>query len=461
MCIRDRKRQQLMTLLWEFQHVFGDKPGRTSVIEHRIQLQEGARPIRQAPYRLNPEKLRLVTTEIEDLLKDGIIEESESAWAAPIIMVPKPDGSGRLCTDFRKLNMVTVADPFPMPRVDTLLDKLGGAKYMTKLDMTKGYWQIPIAKEDIPLTGFVTPNGHFQWRYMSFGLRNAPATFSRLVRKLFADLDEFCDAYLDDVIVFSKVWEMHLDHLKQVLTRISNAALTLNLSKCVFADAEIDFLGHHISLNSIQPRIQKVEVLLNFATPSNRKQVQSLLGIAGYYRRYLPHYSDLTLPLTELLKKGKQFFWNDDANRAFLDLKSRLASRPILRPPDFNKPFIVAVDASNFCVGASLLQIHDGLEHPVCFMSRKLKRHELAYATVEKEALALVLAVRAFSVYFGSSLVTVFTDHSPLQFLSSMANSNQKLLRWSLELQQFALEIRHRPGRLNVLPDLLSRPSLE
>src|SRR5688572_20635379 len=332
-----------------------------------------------------------------------------------------------------------------MPRVEMLIDKLGGAKFMTKLDLTKGFWQIPIEHNSIPLTGFVTPNGHFQWRYMSFGLRNAPATFSRLVRKLFADLDEFCDAYLDDVIVFSKVWEMHLDHLKQVLTRISNAALTLNLSKCVFADAEI----------------QKVEVLLNFATPSNRKQVQSLLGIAGYYRRYLPHYSDLTLPLTELLKKGKQFFWNDDANRAFLDLKSRLASRPILRPPDFNKPFIVAVDASNFCVGASLLQIHDGLEHPVCFMSRKLKRHELAYATVEKEALALVLAVRAFSVYFGSSLVTVFTDHSPLQFLSSMANSNQKLLRWSLELQQFALEVRHRPGRLNVLPDLLSRPSLE
>jgi len=283
--------------------------------------------------------------------------------------------------------------------------------------------------------------------------------FLVLVTKVLYGLNRFCDAYLDDVIIFSVSWVDHMSHLNQVLQRIDNANLTLNLSKCVFADAGIDFLGHHIGLNVIQPRTQKVEVLLRFPQPNSKKQVQSFLGLAGYYRRYLPHFSEITLVLTNLLKKGQKFKWSDEADKAFVDLKSRLASRPILRPPDFDKPFCMAVDASQFCVGACLFQVIDELEHPICYLSRKLQVHEISYSTIEKEALALVVAVRAFSVYFGSAPVVVYTDHSPLQFINQMANSNQKLLRWSLELQQYSLEIRHRPGQENWLPDILSRPS--
>jgi len=274
-------------LLVEFENVFSNQPGQTTVIQHDIELIP-------APYRMHPDKIRSVNIEIAELLQAGIIEESDSPWAAPILVVPKPDGTGRLCTDFRKLNAVTVPDPFPMPRVDTLLDKLGGAQFMTKLDMTKGYWQIPIGLQSVPLTGFVVPSGHYQWRYMSFGLRNAPATFSRLVRKLFMGMEAFRDAYLDDIIIFSRTWVNHLDHLCEVLLKVQRAHLTLNLKKCVFANAEIDFLGHHVGLNAIQPRVQKVEVLLRFPQPTNRKQVHSLLGLAGYYRRYLTHYSELT-----------------------------------------------------------------------------------------------------------------------------------------------------------------------
>lgn len=452
--------RELKQLLLSFKHVFSVVPGRTSLISHHIELMPGARPVRQAPYRLHPEKLAKVDKEIEELLRAGIIEESESPWAAPIVVVPKPDGSGRLCTDFRKLNAVTVPDPFPMPRVEALIDRVGKAKYMSKLDMTKGYWQIPLTQEARPLTGFVTPHGHYQWKFMSFGLRNAPATFSRLITKVLQGLNEFCDAYLDDVIIFSVAWEEHMSHLRQVLQRIDKANLTLNLSKCVFANAEIDFLGHHIGLNIVQPRRQKVEVLLGFPQPVSKKQVQAFLGLASYYRRYLPHFSEITLPLTSMLKKGQKFSWSIEAEKSFLDLKSRLASRPILRPPDFDKPFCMAVDASHFCVGACLFQVIDEIEHPICYLSRKLNVHEVRYSTIEKEALALVVAVRAFSVYFGSALVTVYTDHSPLQFINRMANSNQKLLRWSLELQQYALDIRHRPGRLNLLPDILSRPAM-
>ena len=238
-----------------------------------------------------------------------------------------------------------------------------------------------------------------------------------------------------------------------------HAKLKLNVKKCVFANAELDFLGHHVGLNCIRPRLQKVEALLAFLQPTNKKQVQSLLGAAGYYRKYLANYAELTLPLTALCKKNVVFCWTEAAQRAFVDLKSRLASRPILRAPDYEKPFILAVDASQNCVGACLLQVDDNVEHPICYLSRKLRKHELNYSTVEKEALALLTAVRVCSVYFGSASVTVYTDHSPLQFLHAMKNSNQKLLRWSLELQEFSLDIRHRPGKDNHLPDLLSRPS--
>src|SRR6218665_606261 len=181
---------------------------------------------------------------------------------------------------------------------------------MTKLDMTRGYWQVPIASSDVGLTGFVTSQGHFHWRFMPFGLRNAPATFSRLVTKVFKGLEEVCEAYLDDMMVFSRSWEAHISHLQQMFERVRLANLKLNIRKCEFANANLDFLGHPLSLNMVQPRQQKVEALLKFPAPNNKKQVQSLLGLAGYYRKFLPHFADLTLPLTALLKKNRAVpFW--------------------------------------------------------------------------------------------------------------------------------------------------------
>src|ERR1043165_6451862 len=209
----------------------------------------------------------------------------------------------------------------------------------------------------------------------------------------------------------------------------------------------------------MSPGSQKVEVMLNFPRPNNKRQLQSLHGLASYYRRYIPHFAELAAPWNELLKKGVKFVWNESAERSFIDLKSRLAPKPILTPPDYNRPFFVAVDASQVCIGACLFQLYDGIEHPVCFYIRKLRTREVRYSTVEKEALSLVSAVRFFSVSFGTKPVVVYTDHSPLTFINSMANSNDKLLRWSLELQKYALDIQHRPGRDNLLPDMLSRPS--
>jgi len=452
-----QQKSELNNILTEFSDVFSDVPGKTNLAVHHIALQPNTPPVRCTPYRLNPEKTKALKQELDNLLQLGIIEESNSPFASPVVLVPKSDGTLRLCTDFRKVNAVTVADPFPLPRVDDLIDRIGKAKFLTKLDMTRGYWQVPLDDPSVPISAFVTPFGHFQWRYMPFGLRNAPATFSRLVNKLLLGLESFCAVYLDDIILFSDSWEEHMKHLKVVLTRIRNANLTLSPQKCHFAVAEVDYLGHHVGMARVQPRAKKVEALLSYPTPVNRKQLQSFLGLAGYYRKFVPHYAHIAAALSDLLKKGARFVWTPEADKAFLDLKSRLSTRPVLRPPNYLLPFSMSVDASDLAIGSVLFQTVEDIDHPICFYSKKLDRHQRNYSTIEKEAFALVLSVRVFSVYFGSNPVKVYTDHNPLTFLQRMASHNQKLLRWSLEIQQYNLEILHRSGKDNLLPDLLSR----
>lgn len=453
------QRRQLQQLLNKYKDIFNDKPGRTTVCSHTIDLQPGTKPIHMPPYRVNPQKAESIRKEIDLMLEMGVIEESTSPWASPVVLVPKPDGSIRFCTDFRRLNTVTISDAFPMPRVDDLIDKVGHAKYLTKLDLSRGYWQVPMDDESIPVSAFVTSFGHFQWKYMPFGLRNAPATFQRLVKNVLAGLEDFTGAYLDDIIIFSKTWSDHLRHLYLVFSRIQKAGLTIKRSKCVFATAEVEFLGHKVGLGKVEPRRKTVQVLLEFPRPSNQKQLRSYLGLAGYYRKFIPHFADLAASLNNLLRKGVKFTWTDQTEKAFLDLKSRLASRPILRPPNFDLPFSLAVDASNVAIGANLFQVIEGIEHPIAYYSKRLDVHQQRYSTVEKEALALVSAVRVFSVYFGTQPITVYTDHSPLQFVQRMSNFNQKLLRWALELQQYNLNIAHRAGKHNLIPDILSRPS--
>ena len=241
--------------------------------------------------------------------------------------------------------------------------------------------------------------------------------------------------------------------------RIKTAGLTIKKSKCVFATAEVDFLGHRVGLGKVEPRRKTVQALLDFPKPSDQKQLRSYLGLAGYYRKFIPHFAHIAACLTNMLKKGAKFQWTPETESAFLDLKSRLASKPILRPPDFQIPFCLAVDASAVAIGANLFQVIEGIEHPICYYSKRLNIHQQRYSTIEKEAFALVTATRTFSVYFGSQPVTVYTDHSPLQFIQKMANYNQKLLRWSLELQQYNIVIKHRAGKNNLLPDILSRPA--
>ena len=294
---------------------------------------------------------------------------------------------------------------------------------------------------------------------MAFGFRNAPSTFQRMVNNLLVGLSN-CEAYLDDLVVYSTTWCEHVAHLKAVFERLSGANLTINLAKCEFGQATIVYLGKVVGSGEVRPVQAKIEAMLEFPLPTSRRELRRFLGMVGYYRAFCKNFSAVAAPLTDLLSTKQAFQWTEEGQRAFAAVKALLTTAPVLAAPKFSLPFALVVDASDLGAGAVLLQeSKDGLEHPVCFFSRKFNVHQRAYSTIEKEALALVMALEHFEVYVGGAAqpVAVYTDHNPLTFLDRMCNHNQRLMRWSLILQSFNITIRHIRGRDNVVADALSR----
>ena len=453
-----QEKEMLKELLGEFATLFPDVPGKTTVAVHDIDV-GNAPPIKQHPYRVNPVKLRLMQNEVEYMLKNGIIEPSKSQWSSPCVLVPKSDGTFRFCTDFRKINGISKTDTYPIPRVDDCIDRIGHAKYVSKFDLLKGYWQVPLTKRAQELSAFVTPDGLFQYRVMPFGLKNAPATFQRMMNNVIHGL-EGCDAYIDDLVLYSQCWEDHKQLLKKFFGRLQDANLTVNLHKSEFCRARVVFLGHIVGQGEVSPVTSKVDAIVNFPTPMDKREVMRFLGMAGYYRKFCCNFSTVAAPLTTLLQKRKEFLWSQKCQYAFEKIKSLLLSAPVLKAPDFDKAFKLQVDASDIGIGAVLLQEGDqGIDHPVCYFSHKFNKHQINYSTTEKETLALLLALQHFDVYLGTTVapVEVFTDHNPLVFIEKMKNKNQRLLRWSLAFQEYNLQIRHIKGRDNIMADALSR----
>ena len=391
---------------------------------------------------------------------EGIIEQSSSEWASPIMLVKKKDNSLRLCVDYRKLNGLTPMDAYPMPRIDDLIDKLGKAKYITTLDLTRGYWQVPLKPEARSKTAFVTPFGLYQFTVMPFGLSGAPATFQRMMDNLTRGLSESTGAYLDDLVIYSSTWKDHLRQVRAVLSRLRGAGLTAKPRKCQFGMSKCIYLGHVVGSGTVSPDPSKLEAIRSFPIPTTKKQVRAFLGLTGYYRRFIPDFASVATPLSDLTRKSapEKVVWATQCNRAFTELKRRLCSEPILKSPDFDRPFVLQTDASDRGIGAVLSQTDaDGLEHPVAYFSRKLLPREEKYATIEKECLAIKLAVEAFSVYLLGRHFTIQTDHRSLEWLDRLKGSNAKLTRWSLALQPYHFTIKHRPGAQNNNADALSR----
>lgn len=452
------QRQDLTDLLQEFMHLFPDVPTRTEQIYHDVDVGD-ASPVKQHPYRLNPIKQKYLKEEIQFLLENDFIEPSHSSWSSPCILVPKPDGSYRMCTDYRKVNSVSKSDTYPIPRMDDCIDKVGNARYVTKFDLLKGFWQVPLTERAKEISAFVTPDGLYQYKVMPFGMKNSPATFQRLINKVIAGLHG-CEAYIDDIIIYSDTWEEHLQIIRKFFERLTAAKLTINLSKSEFAQAQVTYLGHVVGQGKVKPVDAKISAISEFPRPESKKQLMRFLGMAGYYRRFCPNFSTVTAPLTRLLNKREKFVWCDKCQKAFQELKALLNSAPVLTAPVFNAPFKLAVDASDVAAGAVLLQEDkSGVDHPVCYFSKKFSKSQRNYSTIEKECFALVLALQHFEVYVTSSSlpIKVFSDHNPLVFLHKLKDKNQRLLRWSLMLQEYNLDITHIKGKDNVIADCLSR----
>ncbi|MDJ0933722.1 RNase H-like domain-containing protein [Breoghania sp.] len=452
------QRQDLCSLLCQYKSVCSDTPGLTTWAVHDVDVGD-SQPIKQHPYRLNPSKAAMVRQEVQYMLQNNLIEPSQSCYSSPVVLAPKADGTQRMCFDYRKVNAVTRTDSYPIPRLEECIDSVGRSKYVTRIDLLKGYWQVPMTDRAKEVSSFVTQDSLFSCRVMPYGMKNSGATFQRLMNKVLAGLSN-CKAYIDDVIVYSDTWAEHYAHLKALFARLQEANLVINLKKCEFAKATVTCLGHVVGKGQVLPRQAKVQCIVNFPSPKNKRELMRFLGMSGFYRKFCANYSTLVAPLTNLLRKDVKFVWSDRCQDAFDKLKAVLGSDPVLAAPDFGKPFKLAIDASDVGVGAVLLQeSEDGIDRPVSYYSRKLDRHQRAYSTIEKEALALVLAVQHFEVYLTSCTgdIVVFTDHNPLVFLEKFRTRSRKLFRWSLLLQPYSLKIEHIRGRDNVIADALSR----
>ena len=442
----------------KYSQVISDKPGCCKDFLCKIRLKPEAKPVQSRPNRLSPSQQQWLREEINELMNDGLIEPACSEWASPTLVVPKPEaGKFRCVIDYRKANPLIEGDSFPMARVDDLLDRIGQAKILSKFDLCKGFYQVLLDEASRPITSFCTPFGVFQWKRLPMGMKTSPAAFNAMLAKALSGLEDICGLYLDDIVVFSKSWEEHIRHIELILQRLKSYGLTIKLSKCFFACPEIEFLGHMVGFGTVSPKQLKVMDLLNTTRPEGKRQLQSWLGLSGYYQRYIPKYAELSAPLTDLLKKDEKFNWNDKADKSFNDIKCLLAQKPVLKIADFSKPFVIFVDASSIASAAILMQTDENdVLHPICYYSKKHNKSQLNYTTTDLEALALVLAIRAFRIYL-SGHTTIYTDHEALHYIHNNATKNKRLLRWSMELQQFDLKIEHVKGKDNIFADYLSR----
>jgi hypothetical protein len=451
-------------LIEKYKDIFAEEInelGRTNVTKHEIEIEEGTKPIKQQYYKTGPDEDKFIKEEIGRLLENGIIRRSKSAWASPVVLVKKKDGKIRFCVDYRKLNSVTKSDAHPIPRIDDMLDALGGSQWFTTLDLASGYWQVEMEANSQDKTAFTTKHGIYEFTIMPFRLTNAPATFQRLMNEVLSDmLNNGVVVYLDDINVYSKTFEEHLEKLEEVFRRLKDAGLKLKPSKCFFAEPELAFLGHIISREGILPDPGKIDKVKNFPRPTTRTEIRSFIGLASYYRKFIPKFSEIARPMNQLVKKDEPFKWTEAQEKAFNTLKEILVTQPILRYPDFEKTFYLMTDGSKDGLGAVLSQLDEnGKEYVVAYASRSLQGAQKNYSATELELLAAVWAIEHFYHYLCYRHFILLTDHSAMAYLRKNPIKVQKgrLAKWALRTQSYNFTVQYRAGKLNTNADALSR----
>ncbi len=404
---------------------------------------------------MNHEELKELKVQFEELLAKGYIKPNKSPYGAPVLFVHKKDGTLRMCVDYRALNKATVKNRYLLPRIDDLFDRLLGAKVFTRIDLRSGYYQIRIAEGDEEKTACCTKYGSYEFLVMPFGLTNAPATFCTLMNDIFWKwLDDFVVVYIDNILIYNGSLEEHAEHLRKVFQKLRENKLYAKLEKCEFGVTEVDFLGHRITQEGLKMDDHKVKEIMDWEPPKSVSALRSFLGLASYYRKFIKNFAKIAAPLTNLLKKYTVTYeWEGACDEAFETLKGILVKAPVLKLLDFDKDFEIHFDASDFTIGGVLVQ--EG--KPMAFVNKKLSETERRWPTHEKEMWAVIHYLKTWGHYIGSKDVVVWTDNVTLKYFATQPKLSSKQVRWQNTLALFNVDIRHKPGKDNVVPDVLSR----
>ena len=379
---------------------------------------------------MSPRDNQVVREEIDKMLEAGIIRPGNSPWTFPVVIAKKKDELPRFCVDYRLINARIKPSRWPIPLIDEIFDDLHGSIIYTLLDFFSGYWKIKMEEALKDVTAFTTRYGNFRFEVMPFGLINAPSTFQKMMDDILKDLP-FARAYLDDVVIFSKSMDDHMRHVSAVFDRISSHSLRLRVSKCVFCQEKVHLLGHVVTPNGIEVDPEKVKAVSDAPAPTDKTGVRSFIGLAGYYRRFIRDFAHITVPLHALTSPKTPFGWTEEASEAFLRLKEALTTAPVLAFPDFDLPFIVETDASSRAVGAVLAQKQEGRIHSIQYASRSLNSAEKNYSACEREAVAVIFALRKFRIFLLSGhRFDLVTDHQALRYALEKKDVHGLIARW-------------------------------
>jgi hypothetical protein len=401
-----------------------------------------------------PNELAELKIQHQDLLDKGYIHPSASPWGCPALFMKKKDNSLRLCVDYRPLNAVTIKNKYPLPRIDILFDQLARAWVFSKIDLRSRYHQIKIRPSDIPKTAFSTRYGLYEYMVMSFGLTNAPAYFMYLMNSIFMqELDKFMVVFIDDILIYFKNLEDHANHLHIILQRLRDHHLYAKFSKCEFWLDTVKFLGHTISSDGISVDPSKVQEVLDWKPPTSVHQIRSFLGLAGYYRCFIPDFSRIAKPMTERLKKGAKFSWDQKYEDAFHTLRAHLTTAPVLAQPYVSKSFDIYCDASGIGLGCVLMQDN----RVIAYASRALRTHEQNYPTHDLELTAVIHTLKIWRHHLMGTKCHIYTDHKSLKYIFTQADLNMRQRRWLELIKDYDLEVHYHPGKANVVADALSR----
>lgn len=463
--LNNEEKNSIESLCAKFADIFhmpGDKLSVSNLYKQSIQVKPNTQPVYIKPYRLPHSQREEVNKQISQMYDNDIIESAQSEWSAPVLLVPKKsDTTGekrnRLVLDYRFLNRSLVDIKWPIANVVDILDSLSGALYFSHLDLSQGYYQVELDEQSRKLTAFTTDRGQWQMKRLPMGLKISPSAFSRLMTVAMAGLNyEKCFVYLDDLIVFGRNLKEHNTNLMDVFNRLRKVNLKLNPLKCEFLRKEILYLGHIISDKGIAPDPDKVKALDEYPVPKNSDEVKRFVAFANYYRKFIPRFAELSVPLNKLCRKYARFEWTDECGTAFLTLKNALSHYPVLQYPDFSEKneFILQTDASNSAIGAVLSNKDN---RPVAYTSRSLNKAELNYPVTHKELLAIYWSVRHFRPYLYGRRFKIVTDHKPLVYLFSLTDPSSRLTKFRLGLEEYDFYVEYVKGCENVTADALSR----